>query len=287
MEKDEVVSAFFAFYCFVLLSFLLLRLTLNPEASSRVWGSEAVGTVRTEQLSNWTYASSWKQVGWIQGCWGSYPMSLRVCCPVTSRSCGDWGQKEKGKCHTHLQEGWERESKELQAKFILSLLKDYFLLETIFKLLKCKVIRNKQHEFTKAKLYLTSLIVDHGKMTGSVDKGRVVNIAYLDFSKAFPNVFDSILPVKIVRYGQDKQMIRWMGNWLNYQAKQVVIGGRKSIWQLVASGNPPQGQILGPVWFGVFTVNDLDYGRECTISKFMNYTSLQGSSWYARGQGCY
>lgn len=91
------------------------------------------------------------------------------------------------------------------------------------------MIRNKQHEFTKAKLYLTSLIVDHGKMTGSVDKGRVVNIAYLDFSKAFPNVFDSILPVKIVRYGQDKQMIRWMGNWLNYQAKQVVIGGRKSI----------------------------------------------------------
>lgn len=66
-------------------------------------------------------------------------------------------------------------------------------------------------------------------MTGSVDKGRVVNIVYLDFSKAFPKVFDSILPAKIVRYGQDKQMIRMMENWLTYQAKQVMAGGTKSI----------------------------------------------------------
>lgn len=115
----------------------------------------------------------------------------------------------------------------------------------------------------------------------------VVNIVYFDFSKAFPKVFDTILPVKIVRDGQDKQMIRWMENWLNYQAKQVVIGSTKSIWQLVASSSPPQGQILGQMWFGVFTVNDLDYGRECTISKFMDDTSLQGISWYAGGEGCY
>lgn len=51
-------------------------------------------------------------------------------------------------------------------------------------------------------------LVDHGKMTGSLDKGRVVNIVYLDFSKAFHKVFNSILPVKIGRYGQVKQMIR-------------------------------------------------------------------------------
>lgn len=45
-----------------------------------------------------------------------------------------------------------------------------------------------------------------------MDKGRVVNIVYLDISKAFPKVFDCILPVKIARYGQDKQMIKWMEN---------------------------------------------------------------------------
>lgn len=74
-----------------------------------------------------------------------------------------------------------------------------------------------------------------------MDKGRVVNVVYLDFSRAFPKVFDSFLPVKIVRYGQDKQILRWVENWLKYQARQVVIGST----QLVSSGSPLQGQILG------------------------------------------
>lgn len=74
-----------------------------------------------------------------------------------------------------------------------------------------------------------------------MDKERVVNVVYLDFSRAFPKVFDSFIPVKIVRYGQDKQILRWVENWLKYQARQVVIGST----QLVSSGSPLQGQILG------------------------------------------
>lgn len=74
-----------------------------------------------------------------------------------------------------------------------------------------------------------------------MDRGRVVNIVYLVFSRAFPKVFYSFLPVKIVRYGQDKQILRWVENWLKCQARQVVIGST----QLVSSGSPLQGQILG------------------------------------------
>lgn len=139
----------------------------------------------------------------------------------------------------------------------------------------------------KRKLSLITLTGFHGKVTGSVDKGRVVNIVYLHFSKAFPKVFDIFLTTKMVRYGQDKQMIRWMENWLNCQAERVVIGSTKSNRQLVASGSPPQGLILELMLFDVFIVNDLDHGRECTLSKFMEVTCLQGNSWYVRGQGCY
>lgn len=48
-----------------------------------------------------------------------------------------------------------------------------------------------------------------------------------------------------------------MESWLEFQARQVVIGSTKSIPQLVACGSPPQGQILGYMQFGVFTTNDL------------------------------
>lgn len=78
-----------------------------------------------------------------------------------------------------------------------------------------------------------------------MDEGRIVNDVYPDFSRAFPKVFDSIIPVKTVRYGQDKQIIMWMENWLKFRARQVVIGSTKSIPQLVASCSPLQGQILG------------------------------------------
>lgn len=41
-----------------------------------------------------------------------------------------------------------------------------------------------------------------------MDEGRIVNDVCLDFNRDFPKVFDSIVPVKIVRYGQDKQIIK-------------------------------------------------------------------------------
>lgn len=46
-----------------------------------------------------------------------------------------------------------------------------------------------------------------------------MNIVYLDYSKAFPMDFDSILIVKMMRYGQEKGIISWMENCLNCQAK--------------------------------------------------------------------
>lgn len=39
-----------------------------------------------------------------------------------------------------------------------------------------------------------------------------MNIVYLDGSKVFPVDFDSIITAKMMGYGQDKGMIRWMEN---------------------------------------------------------------------------
>lgn len=51
--------------------------------------------------------------------------------------------------------------------------------------------RNNQHSFAKAESCLTNLIAFYNKM--SVDKGRAVDIIYLNFMKAFGTISHSLV----------------------------------------------------------------------------------------------
>jgi len=82
---------------------------------------------------------------------------------------------------------------------------EQFILEVVIKQVEeKKVIRSRQHGFTKRKPLLTNLITFYDSMTGWVHEERAVEVVYLNFSKAFNIVYRNILVANLRNCGLDE-----------------------------------------------------------------------------------
>ena len=105
-------------------------------------------------------------------------------------------------------------------------------------------------------------------MSCHLDKGRPVDVVYLDFAIVFDTVPHKSLLYKIRSVGMDHRVSTWIENWLQGRVQTVVINAGYSEWSGV-----PQGSVLGPNLFNLF-INDLEDGVNSSISVFADDTKL-------------
>ncbi|KAJ7404720.1 hypothetical protein WISP_143849 [Willisornis vidua] len=71
-----------------------------------------------------------------------------------------------------------------------------------------KRIRPSQQEFRKGRSCLTNLISSYDKVTGLADKGKAVDVFYVDFSQAIDTVFHSIPLEKMAAPGLKSDLVK-------------------------------------------------------------------------------
>ena len=138
------------------------------------------------------------------------------------------------------------------------------------------IISSKQHGFTNGRSCQTNLLTFYEEVSCELDRGRPVDVVYLDFAKAFDTVPHKRLIYKIRSAGIDHKVCSWMENWLHGCVQRVVINNAYSDWSGVVSG-VPQGSVLGPILLHFF-INNIEDGISSSISVFADDTDMQGNT---------
>ena len=141
-------------------------------------------------------------------------------------------------------------------KFVKCQLVKYFNLNNLFSPSQFAYLKNHS---TQTALYS---IID--KCINNIDSGNVNIIAFLDLSKGFDVLNKDILLYKLQKYGIDKTNLAWFNSYLSIRQQYVCNGQDISDFQTINIG-VPQGTILGPILFLVYT-NDLTNNLENCFS---------------------
>ena len=125
----------------------------------------------------------------------------------------------------------------------------------------------KQHSTETLNLLITDLLLD------VMDNKKISALVLIDLSKGFDSISHSIVLKKLSYIGASQDTVKWFRSYLTGRAQKVLIGSSLSTALSITHGLP-QGAILSPLLFCIYT-NDLPtVTQTCDLNSFVDHSKI-------------